>query len=893
MKSTDVSVAVMLVGGLLLVGWFGPPVQPEVLCAADSSAQGGPSGGLVVLYDFQSSNGAVVKDRSGVSPPMDLIITQTQTVRRSEGKLEVHGKTLIRSDAAASKLTEAVRKTGEITIEAWVRPAKTNLSGPARLITLSKDPTHRNVTLGQDKDRFDVRLRTTKTSGNGLPSLSSSRKSLQTKLTHVAYTRDRQGTARLFLNGKQNQQRKVAGKTSNWDRSFRLALANELSGDRPWQGTYYLVAIYNRVLSSSEIREHFQAGAEQGGPLLLAQPRLSNAETAKLFASEIAPMLTRRCLECHDSKSREGDLDLSQRGAALAGGISGRAIVPGDAAASRLYQSVQSHEMPKNRPALTAREKKLLRQWIDNGAIWPVDRIGLRAKGPQGLARTNWSRRLTVSEYIETVRSSVGVDIQQQAKRILPPDLRADGFSNTAYNLTVDLGHVGAYAQLAAIIVRKMDIQDFAAQFSKREELTDDCLQEVISGVGYRLFRGPLTEQEIQTYLQISRAVAKEGGDFQEAVGYILEAMLQSPRFLYLMEKQPTAGTSQPLSRYELASRLSYILWGGPPDEQLLQAAQTGELSGNPAVRAQIRRMLQDRRAVTRSRQFVSEWLHLDRLQNLRPNRKHFPKWNPELAEDMRQETLAFFEDVVWKQNRPLSDLLDAQVTWLTPRLAKHYGLKPQDSSSAGNSLRRYDLSSVPSRGGLLTHGSVLTIGGDEASMVARGLFILHDLLDGSVSDPPPCVDTTPVPSKPGLSQRGIAEARISNASCGGCHAKFEPLAFGLERFNGLGAYHQKDRYGNTLRDDGQIRFPGTKTAVAYQSSAEMMQLLAKNQRVQMTITRKVTQFALGRPLIQDDEPILQQIHQSAQQGGGTYASVITAIVMSDLVQNRSPEKRY
>jgi hypothetical protein len=250
----------------------------------------------------------------------------------------------------------------------------------------------------------------------------------------------------------------------------------------------------------------------------------------------------------------------------------------------------------------------------------------------------------------------------------------------------------------------------------------------------------------------------------------------------------------------------------------------------------------------------------------------------------MRGETLAFFEEVVWKQQRPLADLLNAQVTFATPRLAKHYRL-PADKLPAGEGLARIDISSVPGRGGLLTQGSVLTVGGDDASTVARGLFVMHELLRGVVRDPPPCVDTTPVPTKPGLTQRAIAEARLANQACTGCHAKFEPLAFGLEKFDGLGSYHETDEHGNKLRDDGNILFPGTERPVAFQSSAELMDLLAGSERVKESFTWKVTQFALGLPLGAEDAPALAQIHRAAQEGGGTYASLMTAIVQSDLVQ--------
>lgn len=175
-------------------------------------------------------------------------------------------------------------------------------------------------------------------------------------------------------------------------------------------------------------------------------------------------------------------------------------------------------------------------------------------------------------------------------------------------------------------------------------------------------------------------------------------------------------------------------------------------------------------------------------------------------------------------------------------------------------------------RGGLLTHGSVLTIGGDDASTVTRGLFVYRELLDSGVDDPPPGVDTTPVPARPGLSNRAVEMQRINNTACSECHKKFETIAFGLEKFDGLGAFGETDRHGNKLRDDGDILFPGAGKPTLFQSSAELMNLLAKSDRVSKALTRKVTQFALGRLLTVSDEPALDAIHAAAQKNGGTYA---------------------
>lgn len=836
-------------------------------------------------------------------------------------------------------------------------------------------------------------------------------------------------------------------------------------------------------------------------------PTPPRATSTRHFDTYIAPLMARHCLPCHDSTSKKGGLDLSLKAAALKGGVSGRVIVPGKAAESLLWKHVASGTMPpRESPRLSEQEKRALRQWIEGGAVWSGTAIGPLTHRGERTAAQNWLRRLTVPEYIETVRSALGVDIEREARRLLPPDTRADGFTNTAYNLKADLAHVEAYARLAEIIGGRMDAAAFASRYTKSRALTPANMRTLIAGMGKWLLRGPLTPDEISGFLRVSSVVAKDGGDFAEAARCIVEAMLQSPRFVYRIEAQPAPGKSRRVNGYELASRLSYTLWGGPPDRELLRAAEAGELTDRTRVGAQVSRMLKDPRAVKKSLQFIREWLDLDRLVNLRPNPKRFPAWNDRLATDMREETLAFFKHVVWEQKRPLSALMNAQVTFATPRLAAHYGLEPKltagvsknglqalytfregsgntvrDTSGAGEpldlhiegssavrwgkgrlavndstliatarpskrltdavkkskaltieawitpaaknqsgpariitlssgpsernvtlgqdgdrydvrfraartdgngqpslggatgametrltqvvytrdaagkarlfvngdeqsardigadlanwsdgfrlglanemtkdrpwrgvfhlvaiysraftqeevrsraaGLSRYDLTSVPGRGGLLTQGSLLTVGGDDASMVTRGLFILNDLLYSKVGSAPPGVDTTPVPPKPGMSRRAVAETRLTNAACSGCHSKFEPLAFGLEKFDGVGAYHASDEHGNRLREDGQITFPGQSKPVSYKTADEFMDLLAGSERVRKNITRKLTQFALGRPLVSSDAPLVDRIHQAAHKSGGTYNNVMTAIALSDLIQMTTAEK--
>ncbi len=850
--------------------------------SGDVSRSSRVTSGLQILYDFASPSGAIIQDRSEVGEPINLSISDAKAVQRSAGKLVVIGKTTIRSIKPAKKLINAVRRSGALTIEAWVQPGNTKQAGPARIVTLSKNSSERNFTLGQVGDKYEVRLRTTRTSANGIPAVASIGRTAGTKLTHIVYAYAKDGQARLFVNSKSVATSKVGGLPSNWNGSFELALANELSSDRPWQGTLHLVALYNRTLTPKEIARNFAAGPDGTS---VVEFNAKNDPGQTLFETKIAPLFANHCLECHDSASKQGLLDLSKKSLAIAGGENGIPFVPGKSADSLLWKLVESDDMPRQRAPLSTEEKTLLKKWIDTGATWSLDMIDPVVYAHGGRARETLVQRLTVQEYINTVRDAVGVDISKEARELLPRDIRADGFSNTAYNLNVDLKHVNAFSQLAEIIVSRMDVLKFVRRFSRNNKLTDKSMGDVIEKVGRWLLRGPLDEQEVISYRGISTTVASAGGEFRESTSFIIEAMLQSPRFVYRIENQPGYDGEWPVSQYELASRISYIVWGCPPDETLNKVVDADNLYGEE-LSNQIKRMLDGAQAVERSLQFTSDWLNLGRLHNLSPNPKMFPNWDAELAEDMRTETLAYFRHVAWEKNRPLSELLNYQATFATPRLARHYKLPATTSNVDKVGTSQYDLSRVKSRGGLLTHASVLTVGGDEASMVSRGLFVLHDLMRGIVRDPPPCVDTTPIPTKPGLTQRAIAEARIANQSCRGCHLRFEPLAYGLEKFDGIGMFHEKDEHGNLLREDGQILIPGTSESVPYQTSEELMNFLAGSERIRETITWKMTQFALGRPLGAADAATVADIHQAGQKSGGTYKDVITAIILSDLVQN-------
>jgi hypothetical protein len=244
---------------------LGPRIWLSVIMkslATEPSPPGGPrvTDGLQVLYTFEEGSGTVVGDVSGVGTPLNLSVSVPSATWISGGGLAISSPTTVASAARATKVIEASRATNEIAIEAWVKPANTAQDGPARIVTLSADPHNRNFTLGQDEDTYDVRLRTTTTDENGRPSLAAPDGSLSTGLTHVVYTRDASGTAKIYVDGVERASATVGGDFSNWDETYHLALANELTGDRPWVGEFHLVAIFDRALSQAEVIQNFGAG---------------------------------------------------------------------------------------------------------------------------------------------------------------------------------------------------------------------------------------------------------------------------------------------------------------------------------------------------------------------------------------------------------------------------------------------------------------------------------------------------------------------------------------------------------------------------------------------------------------------------------------------------------
>ena len=347
--------------------------------------------GVQVYYTFDRLESGVIPDRSGVGEPLNLRINPPQGVQFKSGRMVVNASVIIASDGPAKKLVEAAKQTNSLTLEAWIRPLEIEQTGPARIVSLSQDTSQRDFTLGQDKGRFDVRLRAKSTDANGMPSTPGPENSVTLNLTHVVFTRGADGVAQLYLDGKPVVQREVTGDFSNWSDSFRLSLANELTGDRPWHGELALVAVYSRALNPAEVSQNFAAG-----------PPLSTNFAAKLppahdgaveFVKDVQPIFRKHCFECHSADHEDGGVNLGIRQRAMQGGDNGPIFISGDSAHSRLIHLVAAVDteqvMPPETKGMSPDEVGVLRAWIDQGAIWPS---GTDIADPREVkAKTHWA----------------------------------------------------------------------------------------------------------------------------------------------------------------------------------------------------------------------------------------------------------------------------------------------------------------------------------------------------------------------------------------------------------------------------------------------------------------------------------------------------------------------
>ena len=412
-----------------------------------------------------------------------------------------------------------------------------------------------------------------------------------------------------------------------------------------------------------------------------------------------------------------------------------------------------------------------------------------------------------------------------------------------------------------------------------------ECAREVLTRVARRAFRRPLAGADVETLLAFFEAGRADGG-FETGIRRGLESILVDPEFLFRLEREPEgpARPVHPISDLELASRLSFFLWSSIPDDELLDAAVAGTLRDPAVLEAQVRRMLADSRAAALVDGFVMQWLALRTLPAVVPTPELFPEFDDNLREAFARETELFVGSQI-REDRSLLDLLRADYTFVNERLARHYGIP----KVYGNRFRRMTFADG-ARGGLLGHGSILTVTSypTRTSPVLRGHWLLEHVLGAPPPPPPPDVPALPDRGEAGraASVRERLERHRENAVCASCHAPMDPLGFGLEHFDAIGRWRAAGEAGGAIDASGVL-----PDGTAFRGLSGLREvLLERREQFVHTVAEKLTTYALGRGLEHYDMPAVRRIVREAADDDYRWSSLVLGIVRSLPFQMRSSE---
>ena len=410
------------------------------------------------------------------------------------------------------------------------------------------------------------------------------------------------------------------------------------------------------------------------------------------------------------------------------------------------------------------------------------------------------------------------------------------------------------------------------------------CARTIVATFAARAFRRPVTAVEVSEFVSFYNLTRKHGDGFEEGISTALQAILISPSFLFRLERDrpvvKTASTDIAVSGYELATRLSYFLWSSTPDAELLRLAAGSQLRRPAILAAQVQRMLRDPKSRALVENFAGQWLQFKNIDVMKPDPERFKDFDESLRYAMRRETEYFLQNIV-SQDGSVLDILDADYTYLNERLARFYGIP----DITGPAFRRVDMSKNQRGGGILAHGSILTISSysTRTSPVLRGKWILENLLNAPPPPPPPSVpalDDTKVGLSASLRQQ--MEAHRKNPACASCHAKMDPLGFGLENFDAVGAWRDVD---GKFPVDASGSLPGNRL---FHGPVELKKLL-KNDRDAFVrgMTDKLLTYAIGRGLERYDRALVASISDRLAARNYRFSQLVLEIVNSYPFQMR------
>jgi hypothetical protein len=489
-----------------------------------------------------------------------------------------------------------------------------------------------------------------------------------------------------------------------------------------------------------------------------------------------------------------------------------------------------------------------------------------------------------------------------------PQDLRAEhGFDNRGDHLSLSPLLMESFLALGQSITQS---PDFTA---KRVGIWNSFFAPPAAGIDpdsevrerlrpflHHAFRRPVDEPILDRYTAFASRRLAAGSSFTDAMKSVSAAVISSPRFLYLYDQSGTPGTTAPLNDYDLASRLSFFLWGSIPDQSLLDLAATNQLSQPDVLVREVDRMLHDRKLKRFCDSFPSQWLQLDRIISSKPDPKHFPQFyfDPyRMSMHMMLEPLLLFETILI-ENRPLTELIDAPFTYRSLNLQKAYGklsTLPKNSGLKGSgptvlTFRRTPVEDKRS-GGVITNAAVMTMtsGPERTQPITRGAWIATVIFNNPPKPPPadvPPLSEQPPAGEEHLTLRERLTMHRERADCRGCHEQIDPLGFALENYGPIGNWRTTYGNGRPIEvGDTLLRKHQFTTVLEFKEA-----ILSEKDRFTRALAGHLLSFALARNLGAPDQPVLDQITTATAADNYRLQSLLKQVILSDsFLSNTAP----
>lgn len=594
------------------------------------------------------------------------------------------------------------------------------------------------------------------------------------------------------------------------------------------------------------------------------------ADAKKTFKDKVGPFIDKYCVRCHGSRPK-GGMNLQS---ALKS--------PGSAASflhwKKAVASVKVHDMPPEyvKAIPSEEERRQFIQWVDK-----VKYLAPPDPGPFVI------RRLTKVEYANTLHALYGVD--RSIADSLPEEVVGAGYLNSISPLQSEL-FLEIANKVVAEVVAPEGKEPTAVQkrlFGETPPIADDRqeVRRVARSLARDAFRRPPTEVELDVLMAVFDLARENQQSDMASLSLMWKAILVSPQFLFITPAGEVDSKEAivPLDDHQLASRLSYLLWSAPPDAELSALADKGELHKPEVLRAQVERLLKDPRSRALFDAFGTQWLGLGGLDRQVFDPDLFPQMTPTLRKAMLDEARLFFDSLV-RENQSVTRFVDSDYTFLNEPLAKVYGL---DRTVQGLEMRRVKLTD-PNRGGLLSMPAMLatTSFPNRTSPVRRGVWVLEQVLGERVPPPPPDVpelaeqDTKKVK---GLTLRQRTELHRTEPTCANCHKVLDPIGFGLENFDVIGRWREKDDVGVAIDSAGTL-----PTGQGFSTPAELKRLLAKREAdLARNLTERLMAYALGRQLDGYDEIVIDQLMVKIAQDNYRVRTIISEVITSYLFTHR------